>query len=58
MSEILTAALFIVSALAAGIGSKVVLGMKDDNPIEEATEQIIQDKTGIDIDLTPDTPEK
>jgi hypothetical protein len=29
----------------------------DDNPIEEIEEQLIEDITGLDIDLTPDTPE-
>jgi hypothetical protein len=58
MSEMLTVALFVVSALVAGIGSRVAFNMKDDNPIEEAAEKVIQDKTGIDVDLTPNSPEK
>jgi hypothetical protein len=29
----------------------------DDNIVEEYTEDIIKDQTGIDIDLTPRTPE-
>lgn len=29
------------------------LGMEDDNPIEQMIEQIIEEKTGIDLDLTP-----
>ncbi len=30
-------------------------GLQDDNPIEEAIEDIIEHKTGIEIDLTPET---
>ena len=33
-------------------------GAKDDNPIEEAAEHVIKNQTGIDIDLTPRTPEQ
>lgn len=32
-------------------------GMKDDNPVEEAVEQAIENATGADIDLTPDSSE-
>lgn len=41
----------------------VVLGglstkfFKDDNPIEEACEEIIKEVTGVEIDLTPESPE-
>lgn len=31
---------------------------QDDNPIEEAVEEVIKDETGADVDLTPDSPEK
>lgn len=33
------------------------LGMSDDNLIEEAIEDKIEDATGLDIDLTPDSQE-
>jgi hypothetical protein len=29
-----------------------------DNPIEETSEKVIEEQTGIKIDLTPQTPEK
>lgn len=29
-----------------------------DNPVEEACEGIIKDETGVDIDLSPGSPEK
>jgi len=34
-----------------------MLGLKDDNPIEEGIESMIEHQTGLDIDLTPGTPE-
>lgn len=30
----------------------------DDNPIEELVEQVIKEQTGLDIDLTPDSPDE
>lgn len=33
------------------------LGMRDDNIIEEAVENKIQDVTGLNIDLSPESPE-
>ncbi len=32
-------------------------GLKDDNVIEEAIENKLKDTTGLDVDLTPDSPE-
>ena len=43
-------------AIIIGIGSRKFL--KTDNIIEEAAERVIKDKTGYDIDLSPDTPDK
>lgn len=31
--------------------------LPDDSPVEEAIEQVIQDKTGVDVDLTPGSPD-
>lgn len=31
---------------------------KDDNMVEEKIEDVIKDKTGIDADLTPNSPEQ
>ena len=53
----LKAVVIVVSAII-GVGSTLVLKMKHDNPVEETTEQIIQNETGLDIDLTPTSPEK
>ena len=43
-------------SLLVGIASKK--WFKPDNIIEETAEKIIQEQTGFDIDLSPDTPEK
>lgn len=32
-------------------------GLRDDNPFEEAIEEVVKDKTGLDVDLTPDSKE-
>ena len=34
------------------------LGMKDDNVVEESVEGVIEHYTGVDVDLTPRSPEK
>lgn len=34
------------------------LGFKDDNEAEEVSEAILKAKTGMDLDFTPDSPEK
>ena len=33
------------------------MGLKDDNIIEEGVESAIKSKTGVDVDLTPGSPE-
>ena len=50
---------------AALVGIAVVLGIasgflfkKDDNVVEEYCEEIVKEETGIDVDLTPGSPEK
>lgn len=47
------------------IGTSVILGIasrfifkKSDNIVEEIAEEVIKNKTGYTIDLSPDTPEK
>lgn len=30
------------------------LGLKNDNALEQGAEQVIKEKTGVDIDLTPE----
>lgn len=51
---------FLFVALAAGavfIGKKY-FGAKDDHVIEEMVEYHIEQHTGIDVDLSPESPEK
>jgi hypothetical protein len=43
-----------IAALAGIIGFISSKYFGNDNPIEEACEQIIKDETGTDIDLTPE----
>lgn len=43
-------------AIVTGVGSRFFL--KTDNPIEEVAERVIKEKTGYDIDLSPDTPDE
>lgn len=33
------------------------VSLNDDNVIEEAAEELLKDKTGLDLDFTPNTPE-
>lgn len=48
-----------IVAVSAAIGffSAKIVG-KDDQPIEEAAEEVIKLETGMDVDLTPGSPEK
>lgn len=45
-----------MSLLICGVISSHYLG--DDNEIEEMAETILEQKTGVDIDLTPESIEK
>ncbi len=42
--------------IVMGVFSTYLLG--DDNPIEELSEEIIKEETGLDIDLTPNSKRK
>ncbi len=48
--------IIVVVCAIGGIISDRYLG--DDNQIEEAAEAIIKEETGVNIDLSPSTPEK
>lgn len=51
--------LLILGTLSAGCQSPYFkFLLEDDNPIEEFVEDEIQDYTGLDIDFSPDSPEK
>lgn len=48
----------VVSAAAAGIAYTYLGKQPHDNPVEEAAEQVIKNETGVDVDLSPTSPEK
>lgn len=45
----------VILVIIVGISSAYFLG--DDNPVEEIAEEVIQEETGVNIDLTPNSPE-
>lgn len=47
-----------IASIALLVVSAKYLGLGDDNPIEEAVEEIIKENTGLEVDLTPLTPEE
>jgi uncharacterized protein YceK len=51
--------LVVVMGLILGGCSSInsYFGLEDDNPYEEATEAAIKWETGLDVDLTPSSPE-
>jgi len=54
MSGILVKLVFVMVALIAAGGAKYILNSANDNPIEQAAEQIIKEHTGFVIDLSPE----
>lgn len=60
MSFVITILLYTLiplSLLIFGVTYKKVPTLKQDNIIEELLEQGIKNETGVDIDLSPNTPE-
>lgn len=49
--------LIVAVSLTVGLVSRRYL-KKADNPIEEIAEEVIKQETGIDVDLSPDSPEE
>jgi len=47
--------IIIILTIIIGITSTYFLG--NDNPVEEIAEKVIEEETGIDIDLTPNSTE-
>lgn len=45
----------IIILLIIGFGSGYLLG--NDNPVEEITEHVIDQEIGVNVDLTPNSPE-
>lgn len=51
--------LAVLAALAMGsVAITKIFKLEEDNEIEEFVEEIIESKTGLDIDLSPGSPEK
>ena len=44
------------AAVIVGIGSSFLF-KKQDNVVEEYCEEVIKEETGVDVDLTPGSPE-
>lgn len=49
--------IIVSAAVVVGVASRFIF-KKSDNIVEEVAEKIIKAKTGIDVDLSPDTKEK
>lgn len=47
----------VIAALAVVACSKIYNNYTPDNPVEELVEDIIEAKTGLDLDLSPSSPE-
>ena len=56
-SMLIIIAILAGAAILSAVATKV-LNLEDDNPIEQNVEDVIESYTGIDIDLTPSSPEK
>ena len=51
--------LAVLAVLALGsVALTKTLKLDEDNEIEEFVEEIIESKTGLDLDLSPNSPEK
>lgn len=55
LAAIITTGVVLGLITACGFISKKYLG--DDNPVEEVSEEIIKEITGVEIDFSPDSPE-
>lgn len=59
MSPFILKAIIVLFAVTIGFGVSYFLpGIEPDNPVEEKCEEIIKKETGLDIDLTPSSPEQ
>jgi 4-hydroxybenzoate polyprenyltransferase len=52
--------IFGILAVAAllSYGANKLFDLEEDNEIEEFVEDVIKDRTGLEIDISPDSPEK
>lgn len=60
--KIMTKTLIRLTIIACTLGGCTAInkyiGLPDDNPLEEIAEQLIKNETGLDVDLSPSSPEK
>lgn len=47
-----------VTAAIVGIGYTFIGKQPQDNPVEETSENVIKQEIGVDVDLSPMTPEE
>ena len=47
-----------IATLFVAVGCSVFQGYRDDNAVEEMVEEVIAQKTGLETDITPSSPEK
>ena len=55
--KLVIAIVIIISCVGGCSYFNKFMGLKDDNVVEEAAEDVIEHETGIHLDLTPLTPE-
>lgn len=56
-SMLIIIAILAGAAILSAVATKV-LNLEEDNVAEEFVEKIIESETGLDIDLSPNSPEK
>lgn len=56
--EILAVFGIVFVAIMGNLVYKKVTNAPDDNPVEEIAEDVIKKHTGVDVDLSPSSPEK
>ena len=49
--------IILIIGLGLFLVGRYILKLKDDNIIEEKVEQVIKDELGVEVDLTPLSPE-
>lgn len=44
----------VICSIVVGVATTRYFHMKNDNPIEQAAEEVIKEETGMQVDLSPD----
>lgn len=58
MSQVILKIILISLSLGAAFVAQYYFNLKDDNPIEEFSEELINYETGVKIDISPTSSEK